>query len=503
MVRRTPPSRRSLLRQLWHRRGPGAPIPEVSSAIAVRNRDAFYRRALAAADVLAFLAASLVALDLVGDGWFTPLTAVCAAVVVLVNKVAGLYDRDEHVLHKSTLDEAPGVFRVATLFALSLYIGQGVVVGDAITPGSVAVLWLLLFAFTLTARGTARWLVGRSVEIERCLVVGDVVSAERLRRKFSSATSLCATVVGMVPALSPRDPDDGAVPMDPAAENGTRPQVPVLGQMETLGLVLVEHDIHRVIFVPHSSDSDEILDVIRVVKVLGVKVSVLPDLFEVVGSSVEVDDVGGLPLMGLRRRSLTRSSQFLKRAMDVTVATVALGLLAPLLALIAAAIELDSPGPVVFRQRRIGRHGGEFDLLKFRTMVEGADAMKAELEALNEAEGLFKIARDPRITRLGGFLRRTHLDEVPQLVNVLRGEMSLVGPRPLVPDEDQTIEGWNRLRAHLWPGMTGYWQILGGPRIPLHEMVKIDHLYVANWSLWLDLKIMLRTVPHVLRRGGQ
>jgi lipopolysaccharide/colanic/teichoic acid biosynthesis glycosyltransferase len=185
------------------------------------------------------------------------------------------------------------------------------------------------------------------------------------------------------------------------------------------------------------------------------------------------------------------------------VATVALGLLAPLLALIAAAIELDSPGPVVFRQRRIGRHGGEFDLLKFRTMVEGADAMKAELEALNEAEGLFKIASDPRITRLGGFLRRTHLDEVPQLVNVLRGEMSLVGPRPLVPDEDQTIEGWNRLRAHLWPGMTGYWQILGGPRIPLHEMVKIDHLYVANWSLWLDLKIMLRTVPHVLRRGGQ
>ena len=256
------------------------------------------------------------------------------------------------------------------------------------------------------------------------------------------------------------------------------------------------------IFVPRTSDSDEILDVIRVVKVLGVKVSVLPDLFEVVGSSVELDDVGGLPLMGLRRRSLTRSSAALKRAMDATVAATAIVLLAPLLALIALAIKVGSRGPVLFRQRRIGQHGDEFDLYKFRTMVDGADGMKAGLEELNEAEGLFKIRSDPRLTRVGPLLRRTHFDELPQLINVLRGEMSLVGPRPLVPDEDKTIEGWHRLRVQLLPGMTGHWQILGGPRVPLHEMVKIDHLYVANWSLWLDLKILLRTVPHVLARRG-
>jgi exopolysaccharide biosynthesis polyprenyl glycosylphosphotransferase len=337
----------------------------------------------------------------------------------------------------------------------------------------------------------------------RCLVVGDLVSAERLRRKFAATHSLCATVVGMVPALSARRNGDAAVPMDPDDANGTPPQIPVLGRMETLGMVLVEHDIHRVIFVPHTSDSDEILDVIRVVKVLGVKVSVLPDLFEVVGSSVEVDDVGGLPLMSLRPRSLTRSSRFLKRAMDVTVAAAALAVLSPVFALIALAIKLDSRGPVLFRQRRIGRHGEDFDLLKFRTMVEGADAMKAELRPLNEAEGLFKIDADPRLTRVGRMIRRAHMDELPQLINVLRGEMSLVGPRPLVPDEDETIEGWHRLRGQLWPGMTGHWQILGGPRIPLSEMVKIDHLYVANWSLWLDLKILLRTVPHVLARRGR
>jgi exopolysaccharide biosynthesis polyprenyl glycosylphosphotransferase len=496
-------SRRSLLRQLWHGRSPNEPIPEVASAIAVKHRDAAYRRALAIADTAAFATAALVALDGFSTHRFTAITALCAPLVVLANKIGGLYDRDAHVLHKTTLDEAPDVLRMATLFALCLFIGQGVLVGDGITPREVALLWLLLFGLTLGARGATRWIVRRSVEPERCLVVGDLDSAERLRRKFAATHSLCATVVGMVPALSARRNGDAAVPMDPDDANGNPPQTPVLGQMETLGMVLVEHDIHRVIFVPHTSDSDEILDVIRVVKVLGVKVSVLPDLFEVVGSSVVVDDVAGLPLMGLRPRSLTRSSRFLKRAMDVTFAAMALGLVAPVLALIAVAIKLESRGPVLFRQRRIGQYGDEFDLLKFRTMVDGAEAMKEELMPLNQADGLFKIDADPRLTRVGRIIRRAHVDELPQLINVLHGEMSLVGPRPLVPDEDEAIEGWHRMRGQLMPGMTGHWQILGGPRIPLQEMVKIDHLYVANWSLWLDLKILLRTVPHVLARRGQ
>src|SRR5437763_1753383 len=316
-------SRRSLLRQLWHGRSPNEPIPEVASAIAVKRRDAAYRRALAAADVLAFFTAAVVALDGFGGQRFTVVTALCSPLVVLANKIGGLYDRDEHVLHKTTLDEAPAVLRMATLFALGMYLSQGILVAGGLVPGQVALLWLLLFGLTLGARSLARSALRSSVEPERCLVVGDLVSAERLRRKFAATHSLCATVVGMVPALSSRRNGDAAVPMDPDDANGTPSQMPVLGQMEMLGMVLVEHDIHRVIFVPHTSDSHEILDVIRVVKVLGVKVSVLPDLFEVVGSSVEVDDVGGLPLMGLRRRSLTRSSQFLKRAMDVTVAAAA------------------------------------------------------------------------------------------------------------------------------------------------------------------------------------
>ena len=181
---------------------------------------------------------------------------------------------------------------------------------------------------------------------------------------------------------------------------------------------------------------------------------------------------------------------------------MALILLAPMLLAIALAVKLTSRGPVLFRQARVGKGGRTFHLLKFRTMYEGAEEQKHELMALNEADGLFKIADDPRVTPLGRLLRRCSLDEAPQLINVLLGEMSLVGPRPLVVEEDSRIQGWLRRRLDVTPGMTGIWQVLGSARVPLHEMVKLDYLYRANWSLWLDIKILLRTVPFVFARRG-
>jgi lipopolysaccharide/colanic/teichoic acid biosynthesis glycosyltransferase len=158
---------------------------------------------------------------------------------------------------------------------------------------------------------------------------------------------------------------------------------------------------------------------------------------------------------------------------------------------------------VLFRQRRVGRGGQEFEVLKFRSMYDGSDGLREELRDLNECEGLFKIEHDPRVTRVGNFLRRTALDELPQLFNVLRGEMSLVGPRPLVPDEDSQIEGMYRRRLDLAPGMTGYWQALGASRIPMFEMVRLDYLYVATWSPWNDVRILLRTIPQVVGRRGR
>jgi lipopolysaccharide/colanic/teichoic acid biosynthesis glycosyltransferase len=157
---------------------------------------------------------------------------------------------------------------------------------------------------------------------------------------------------------------------------------------------------------------------------------------------------------------------------------------------------------VLFRQVRAGRGGRPFQMLKFRSMIDGADQLKDQLRHLNEAEGVFKIANDPRITQVGRLIRRVHVDELPQLINVLKGEMSLVGPRPLPLDEDDTIRGWYRDRLEVAPGISGYWQVLGSSRIPLEEMVKLDYLYIANWSVWGDLKLMLRTVAVVFKRRG-
>jgi exopolysaccharide biosynthesis polyprenyl glycosylphosphotransferase len=279
--------------------------------------------------------------------------------------------------------------------------------------------------------------------------------------------------------------------------------LPLLGSITNLPVALWEHRIERVVIDSSTTPtSDRLLDKIRLIKSVGVKVSLLPRLLEVVGWSVALDDVEGVPLMGVHGYGLTQSSRFMKRALDVGGSLTGLILLAPLLLAMALAVKLTSRGPVLFRQARVGKGGRTFDLLKFRTMYEGSDERKRELLELNEADGLFKIADDPRVTPVGRLLRRCSLDEAPQLINVLRGEMSLVGPRPLVVEEDSRIQGWLRRRLDVTPGMTGIWQVLGSARVPLHEMVKLDYLYRANWSLWLDIKILLRTVPFVFARRG-
>jgi exopolysaccharide biosynthesis polyprenyl glycosylphosphotransferase len=244
------------------------------------------------------------------------------------------------------------------------------------------------------------------------------------------------------------------------------------------------------------------LDIVRTAERAQLKITIVPRLYEAIGHSVEVDEVEGMTVLSLRGLSRSRSSLAIKRALDVIAAALGLVLLSPVLAAIAIAIRLDSRGPVLYRQLRMGRDDG-FEMLKFRSMVDGADDLKASLRHLNEADGImFKIAADPRVTRVGRWLRRTSLDELPQLWNVLRGEMSLVGPRPLVSDEDDHVMGWHRARLELTPGLTGPWQVAGRTRVPFQEMVKMDYLYVAEWSLWNDLRLLLRTLPIVLLGRG-
>jgi exopolysaccharide biosynthesis polyprenyl glycosylphosphotransferase len=463
------------------------PITEGSARAEVNTRDSLYRRLLAGADALAAVMTLVLVAVVLGDDTLRPGALAVIPLVILVSKAVGLYDRDDSVLRKSTLDEAPALFRVATFYTFVFWLAQDALVGDYFAQDQLLALWVLLFVAMLAARTTARRLARALASEERCLIVGDGVTAEWVRRKLDATPSVKARVVGRVSLESAR------------AGNGGPPSLGALSELES---ILAAHAVDRVIVVPGHAGGEQVLRAVRRVKAAGVKVSLLPRLLEVVGSSVEFDELDGVTLLGVRRHGLSRSSRALKRCVDLVGASLGLLVLAPLMPLVIVAIKLDSRGPVLFRQRRMGREDEVFEMLKFRTMVEDADQRKLELMGRNEAEGLFKIADDPRITRVGRTLRRTSLDELPQLINVLKGEMSLVGPRPLVVEEDRRVEGWQRRRLVVRPGITGLWQIFGAARIPLHEMVKIDYLYGANWSLWLDARILLRTIEFVLARRG-
>jgi exopolysaccharide biosynthesis polyprenyl glycosylphosphotransferase len=316
---------------------------------------------------------------------------------------------------------------------------------------------------------------------ERIIVVGDPCDCDDLAAKLEGNAKIKAEVVSMLP-VKPRREGEARWTLDAIAN------------------AVAYHKAERMIIAPWTQGHEEVHDLLRIAKGVGISVSVLPGVLEVIGSHVEFDEIDGMTVLGVRRFELTRSSRLLKRATDLAGAAAMMLVGLPILAVVAAAIAIDSKGPIFFRQERVGRDGKRFRIWKFRTMVPDAEAQKAALVDFNETDGLFKMADDPRVTRIGSFLRKTSLDELPQLFNVVRGEMSLVGPRPLVVDEDELVTGWDRRRLHLTPGMTGPWQILGGGRIPLGEMVKIDYLYVTGWSLWNDVKILLRTAGYVVAR---
>jgi exopolysaccharide biosynthesis polyprenyl glycosylphosphotransferase len=457
-------------------------LSEAPTPASVAGRERSYRFLLAAADGIAALLAFYVAVTVIGDDRLRPGAVLVVPIVVIASKLIGLYDRDELLIKKTTLEESAPLFQLATVFALIAWLLDRVLVDGYLGNRQVLGLWGLLFVMSLLGRTLAREVARRRAPAERCLLVGSRSAMHEVVRGLRNTRRVKADVIGRMPL-------DGS----------SRPHERVMAQLQE---AIVSGDVHRVILAPENTDSDEFLDLISLVKSLGVRVSVLPRIFEVVGTAVEFDTLNGVTVLGVRRFGLVRSSRAVKRAMDIAGSLLALVALAPAMIAIAVVIKATSRGPVLFRQTRVGRGGRRFSMLKFRTMVDGADALKPRLAERNEAEGLFKIADDPRVTRVGRFLRCTSIDELPQLVNVLRGEMSLVGPRPLVVEEDSKIEGPHRRRLQLTPGMTGEWQILGSARIPLHEMVKIDYLYVTNWSPWGDLKILARTVLYVFSARG-
>jgi exopolysaccharide biosynthesis polyprenyl glycosylphosphotransferase len=445
------------------------------------------RGVLACADLVAALL-TLVAIDLLypGDAVLTPETLALVPAVLLLARILGLYHKDEVRLRQTSLDDAPALFQLATLYALAVWVTRHATVASGLSGAHVMTVLIGFFAGAVCLRVIGRAVARRALAPERCLVVGETGTAQRLARALGAAARH-AHVVASIQC-------DSAT-----SEQATFSE---LSEATNLARIVDTEQIDRLLVAPRYPDIGHVLTLVHTAKSIGVGVTLVPFLGEIVGASAELESVGGVSMLGLPRLDLSPSARVIKRGMDLLGAVAGAVLLTPLIAVIAALIKLDSPGPVLFRQIRTGRDGARFRILKFRTMLDGADALKAQLTSKNEAVGLFKIADDPRVTRVGRLLRKTSLDELPQLWNVIRGDMSLVGPRPLIETEDAKVVGWFRHRLRLQPGMTGPWQVLGSARIPLDDMIRIDYLYVANWSLWADIKLLLQTIPYVLARRG-
>ena len=467
----------------------------------VRRRGWLVRRMLLLADVVG-LCVAFVAVDvfLQRDGQssaFQPsqfhlffFLATLPAWVVIA-KLYGLYDHDEERTDHTTPDDSIGVFHMLTVGAWLFLIATRTAGFGAPALPKLVGFWLLSIVLVTTLRAGARAFCRRRITyLQNTVIVGAGAIGQLVAHKFRNHPEYGINLVGFVDA-KPRE-------LQPDLEGLT-----LLGAPDRLPAIIRLLDIERVVFAFWNEPDEVSLDVIRSLKDLDVQIDIVPRMFEVIGSNAGIHTVEGLPLLGLSRLRLSHSSRLLKRPMDLVIATVALVVLAPFLALVAIAIKLDSRGPVFFRQIR--RRGGErtFRIYKFRTMVADAERRKREVAHLNQhASGdprMFKVPDDPRVTPVGRLLRRFSLDELPQLINVVNGEMSLVGPRPLILDEDRFVTDWKRTRLDLKPGITGLWQVLGRSEIPFEEMTKLDYLYVTNWSLWGDLLLLFRTVPTVFR----
>ncbi len=472
----------------------------IGALLAGRSRTATVQRALVAADAAAVLVSIAIALMLTGHASEVRASeqllwgVVYLPVVLVLFKLYGLYDRNGKRLNDSTFDEVPGVFHAALVATLVLWgwlkVGpatQLVLVQASLLLGATIVL-------VLAARAGARATIARVIAPERVLLVGVGPSAGLLTRRLGTAP--CGR--GLSPVGYLCDEDDP----DPDPDGVTGPGLACLGTADRLRDVCRALAVDRVMIASPDVACDRLPDLIRQAGDAHVKVSLVPSAVDVLGASTELDDLDGLLLLAINPAQFSWSSRALKRSLDVVVSATVLPLLVLLLPIVAAAIKLDSPGPVFFRQERLGRGGRRFQILKLRTMTCDAEARVREMQSQSAHPAWLVLDSDPRVTRLGRILRVTSIDELPQLWNVLRGEMSLVGPRPMPVATDRYINGWGRRRLDLTPGITGLWQVMGRASTSFEEMLKLDYLYVTNWSVWGDVRLLVRTVSVVFSRRG-
>lgn len=364
-------------------------------------------------------------------------------------------------------------------------------------PSSSRLLVLFIWVVAVPALSAGRLIASSVIGLlyrfglgkTRLLVVGSGRLGKMLMQHVAANPNLGYSIVGFL-----HDTDE------PPGDFG---RFKMLGMLEDLGMVIGSMQIEEVIIALPSHLHQESIKGIRLLERLGVSFKLVPDLCELSLSRIDVEGVGGIPLLGIKQAPLNSAQRAATRTVDIILSVLILALGLPFWLSIAAAIRLNSPGTAIYKQTRIGLNGRPFKICKFRSMYKNADQVLATVVELNEARGpLFKMKEDPRITPVGRFLRRTSLDEIPQLINVIRGEMSLVGPRPPLPDEVAQYEEWQKGRLDIKPGMTGLWQVRGRSDLSFEEGVLLDLYYIENWSPRLYYQILLRTIPTVLFSRG-
>jgi exopolysaccharide biosynthesis polyprenyl glycosylphosphotransferase len=333
------------------------------------------------------------------------------------------------------------------------------------------------------------WLYRLGLGETRLLVVGSGRLGKMMMQHITASPNLGYQIVGFLNDMSEPPGDFGRFKM--------------LGTLEDLGLVIRSMHIDEVIIALPSNMHQQSIKSVRLCERLGASFKLVPDLYELSLSRIDMEAVEGIPLISIKQVSLNTIQGIITRFVDISLSLLILVLGSPLWLCIALAIRINSPGKIIYKQTRIGLDGLPFEVYKFRSMYENADQLLPSLWIKNEAQGpLFKMRGDPRITLVGKFLRRTSFDEFPQIINVLRGEMSLVGPRPPLPGEVALYEEWQKGRLAIKPGMTGLWQVRGRSDLSFDEGVLMDLYYIENWSLRLYFLILFRTIPAVLTNRG-
>ncbi len=353
-------------------------------------------------------------------------------------------------------------------------------------------LWVLaLLGFSRAVeRGVQGYLRRRGIGVTRVLIVGAGEAGRTVMRNLVARPEYGYQVVGFVDDL----PEKGSTDIG---------RYRALGGTDRIPAIVEEMGVDEVIIALPWMAHRKILTIMGQCERQRVRAQIVPDLFQLSLSHVEMNELNGIPMIGVKEPLIRGRNLAIKRFFDVVISGVALIVAAPLMGLIALAIKLDSPGPVIFRQTRVGRFGHPFTIYKFRTMCQNAEQIQGQLADRNEASGpIFKMRDDPRRTRVGKWLRKTSMDELPSIWNVLKGEMSWVGPRPALPKEVEQYQPWHRRRLEAAPGITGLWQANGRSELTFDEMVLLDLYYIENWTPFLDLKIMLKTVPAVLFARG-